>query len=137
MSEDCRRKLPDPTFLVRGIRKDEISKQTGRIKKGAFVPRRNGKDDDGLSVSQPGNDNHEQLMARMENSSGLLCGLVAGNVRTIQEGNVSLEVCPNATERDPLHCLIQGVPTNSEASAMANRLAERLAQISNPYEPTV
>lgn len=119
--------------MLRGIRESEISKQTGRIKKTAFIPRRNGKDDDGLSVSQANGENHEQLTTRMGNQDGVFCSLLAGAIRDIEEQNVRLEVYLKPTERDRLHSLIHGVPTDRESTALATRLAQRLADISRPY----
>ena len=72
MTEDCRRLLPDLSLLVKGVREKEIDSRTGKIKKAAFIPRRNGKDDDGLSASQPANDNREALKIRLSNTVRIL-----------------------------------------------------------------
>lgn len=98
MPEGSQSVLPDQTLLIRGVRLKEISQQTRRIKKAAFIPRRNGQDDDGLSVSQPANDSRERLVARLSNAGGLFCKFQAGLVRTIEEGTIRLDVCPHPTE---------------------------------------
>jgi hypothetical protein len=138
MSEDCRELIPDHTLLVRGIRESEINRHTGLIKKSAFIPRRNGRDDDGLSVSQPGNDSLEQLKTRLCNREGRFCSLLASAIRAIEAESRKLDVCPSPTERDPLHALIKGVPTGREEAvlALANRLAERLAKASDAFVPS-
>jgi hypothetical protein len=121
--------------MVRGLRRDEINTQTGRIKKAAFIPRRNGKDDDGLSVSEPESDCREALRIRMRNADGLFARILAGQIRAVAEGNVHLEVCPEPTHEDPHHALIIGVPTNKSEKALAARLAEILAAAAQQYLP--
>ena len=135
MPEDCRKSLPDSKLMLRGIREGDISKHSGRVNKRAFIPRRNGKDDDGLSVSQPNGENLEGLKARLGNTSGMFCSLLAGGIRDIKEMDRTLEVCPNPTATDAFHCLILGVPTDQESTALATRLAQQLADISSVYEP--
>jgi hypothetical protein len=120
--------------MVRNVRESWINRQTGRVKKDAFIPRRNGRDEDGLSVSQPGGDSREQLKQRLGNpQEWSFCALAAGGIRGIHEQTTDLEVCPSATERDPFHALITGVPTSPDQKALATRLAQRLAAISTPY----
>lgn len=136
MPEDCRRLLPDDTVLIRGIRGREINHQTGKIKKQAFIPRRNGKDDDGLSVSQSANDTLSKLKVRLNNEDGVFCELAAGEIRLIEEHQAELEVCPDPTGMDPYHALIIGVPVDPALAAIATRLAERLANISSIFIPT-
>jgi|ERR1017187_3497985 hypothetical protein len=135
MSEDCRGPIPDITLIIRGIREREINHETGRIKKAAFIPRRNGHDDDGLSVSQPAGDSRDVLMVRLSNAEGIFCQLQAGSVRMIAEGPIQLDVCPDPTELDPHHALIKGVPATHSQAAVATRLAERLAGIASRYIP--
>jgi hypothetical protein len=135
MPEDCRSLLPDIVRLVKGVREKEIDSRTGRIKKAAFIPRRNGNDDDGISASQPADDNRTALKIRLRNAEGFFCKFQAGDVRLIKEEQSTLEVCPDPTEWDAYHVLITGVPATIEQSSLANRLAERLAGISLAYEP--
>ena len=127
--------MPDNTLLIRGIRVREINQQTRKIKKAAFIPRRNGQDDDGLSVSQPAGDSRDRLMVRLSNAEGLFCKFQAGLVRAIEEGKIRLDVCPYPTEKDPYHALIKGVPTSRTQAALATRLADRLAAIASEYIP--
>jgi len=135
MPEGCQSVLPDQTLLIRGVRLKEINQQTRKIKKAAFIPRRNGQDDDGLSVSQPADDSRERLMARLSNAEGFFCKFQAGTVRTIEEGTIRLDVCPFPTKIDPYHALIKGVPTSHVQAALATRLAEKLAAIASEYVP--
>jgi hypothetical protein len=137
MSEECQSLLPDQTLMIRGIRRGEINQQTGKIKKTAFIPRRNGKDDDGLSVSQPANDSREGLMKRLSNVDGFFCKFQAGLVRLIEEGVIRLDVCLFPTDLDPYHALIKGVPVTKEQIAIATRLAEKLAAIASKYTPSL
>jgi hypothetical protein len=135
MPEGCQSVLPDRALLIRGIRQKEINRHTRKIKKEAFIPRRNGKDDDGLSVSQPANDSRERLMVRLSNAAGLFCEFLAGSVRRIEEGTIRLDVCPSPTKVDPYHALIKGVPTSHAQAAVATRLAQKLAAIAAEYVP--
>lgn len=135
MPEDCLESLPDLTLLVKGLREREINQQTGKIKKGAFIPRRNGNDDDGLSVSQPCSDSLQELKMRLQNKDGLFCQLVVGSVRLIEEQKIKLDVWPDPTESDHYHSLIKGVPVSLAEAAVANRLAGKLAEVSSLYAP--
>lgn len=135
MSEDRRNRIPDFTVLIRGIGKRDIHKETRKIKKGAFIPRRNGKDDDGLSISQPLSDSYAQLAVRIQPQEGHYCTLSAGQIRAINVAEIKLEVCPDPTERDPYHTLIKNVPTDPENAAVATRLAQLLAEASIEYIP--
>jgi len=135
MSADCRTSIPDRTRMVRGVRASWVNRLNGRIRKDAFIPRRNGKDDDGLSISQPAQDSREALRQRLSNEEGVFCSFVAGSAREIAEEDVTLDVCPDPTERDPYHSLIKGVPTDRNRKLVATRLAQRLADISAIYEP--
>ena len=135
MIEECRKSILDGVILVRTIRGRDIHKETGKIKKGAFIPRRNGKDDDGLSVSQPLSDSSIRLAGRMQSQEGRYCTLKAGDIRAISVGDVTLEVCPDPTERDPFHALIKNVPTSLGHTTIATRFAQLLAQASIEYSP--
>src|SRR5438128_7603645 len=105
MPRDCRADLPDPTLMVRGIREDEFNRQTRKVKRGVFVPRTNGKDDDGLSVSEPKDDSRSMLKVRMRVSGDFFCTLSAESIRGISERGVSLDVCRAPTEYDASHSL--------------------------------
>lgn len=120
--------------MVRNVRQSWISKETGRVKKEAFIPRNNGKDDDGLSVSQIRGSSESELRIRLANFDRAFCTLIAGDIRDIREQTVILDVCPNPTLSDPLHALITGVPTALPQKAIMIRLAQRLAQISSEYK---
>lgn len=129
---DCRDEVPNETNIIRALREDEY-RADKTIRKGAFVPRTNGKDDDGLSVSEPLHDNKAALQVRMQTDSESFCVLSAGCVRGV--GEKALDVCRDRTEQDPYHCLIVGVPATKTEKALANRLAEKLAECSKFYTP--
>jgi len=135
MFDDCRKSILDGAILVRAIRERDVHKETRKIKKGAFIPRRNGKDDDGLSVSAPGLDSRSRLASRIQPQEERYCTLTAGEIREISVDAVTLEVCPDPTERDPFHALIRNVPTALEETAIATRFAQRLAEASIEYTP--
>ena len=142
MSADFRQPVSDDTVLVRNIRDDEINRTTGRIKRGAFRPRNNGKDDDGLSVSEPLSDSIQRLCERTSNKGGLFCYLTAGGVRQVEDGGITpLDITPEPTDSDPRHSLIVGMPklverqSSDESKALTERLAEGLAQASAKYVP--
>ena len=74
-------------------------------------------------------------MVRLQNPEGLFCTVQAGSIRLINEGSITVDVCPKRTEHDPYHALIKNVPVRLEESAVANRLAQRIAEISSLYDP--
>jgi hypothetical protein len=127
----------DTEEIVRGCDSDCV-RSDRTVKKCAFIPRRNGKDDDGLSVSLRNLENEEDLRARLRQPppDRTLVGLQPGLVRTIKasEDCAALDVIPNPQPNDPHHCLITGIPTGKgiEDIARANRLAELLAKIAKP-----
>ena len=123
--------------MVRGIRERDINRLTGMVKKSAFIPRRNGNDDDGLSVSQSLSDTDVQLAKRMRPREPHYCSISAGQIRAIEVSALRLEVCPDPTEQDDYHALIKNVPTGSdmESITLSIRLAQLLAEASVEYVP--
>jgi hypothetical protein len=123
--------------MVRGIRERDINKVTRQVKKSAFIPRRNGNDDDGLSVSQPLSDTDVQLAKRMRPREPYYCSILAGQIRAIEVSALRLEVCPDPTEQDEFHALIKNVPTGSDMEniTLSTRLAQLLAEASVEYMP--
>ena len=127
--------------MLRNCREDEINRKTRRARKAAFIPRLNGKDDDGLSLSQPNNDCEEALRLRMENAGGQFLSTMAGFVRGISENAATLDVCPKPTEVDVWHAVILGFPSSAEQKsdpekrALAIRLASKLADQARPFTP--
>lgn len=128
---------PDNTqHLIRGCDPEHIGSDQ-KVKKSAFIPRRNGKDDGGISVSLRGGDTDEQLRVRMRQPAPLrsLVQIGCGVVRDISiEDERPLDVLLHPTPEDPLHCLITGMPTGKdpEEIARATRLAQLLAKSSMP-----
>ena len=141
MPEPTKRALPHGAVLVRNIRPDDI-RATGAIKKQAFIPRANGKDEDGLSVSEPLEDSIDQLCARTLNQHRCFGKLHAGSVRGIEGGGANpLDVMAAPTITDGHHALITGMPrladrqSSDAAKALTERLAESLAKIAAVYTP--
>jgi hypothetical protein len=132
-SEDCRSRIPDSTLLVRSIRGRDINRQTRAIKKSAFLPRRNGNDNDGLSVSEARSETVSQLVRRVASKEGIFCSLIAGGVRAISVETITLDVCPDPTETDPYHALIKNIPTDQQTWVITERFAELLAKASDHY----
>ncbi len=133
MADDCRDAIPNDTLLVRAVRDKDIDRRTHSIRKSAFLPRRNGKDNDGLSVSQVGSDTFEELRRRVRSDDGAFCELSARSIRSISADDINLDVCPARTDADPFHALIKNVPTADERREITIRLAQLLAQASVPY----
>lgn len=128
--------IPESTRIVRGIRAKYA--KNGKIDKAAFLPRTNGKDDNGLSLSEPKNDNAEQLRVRMRREpDDRFCILTAAEGKQCCKAVAELEIFAAPRPWDPFHALMVGLPTGKdpESKALANRLAELLAANSSEYPP--
>jgi hypothetical protein len=134
MPEDCSRDLPDERLIVRNIKPDEAYAD-GRINKRAFIPRKNGKDDNGLSASQPGDDGLDGLKARTRNANGLYAKFSAGQCRSTSACGITLDACPAPREWDPLHVLVTGMPTDRQQRLVFERLAELMAEKCEVHPP--
>jgi hypothetical protein len=124
--------------MLRVFREDDINKKTRQIKKGTFIPRTTGKDDDGLSVTQPLSDSRAQLAERLQRrqpEKDYFCTLSAGSIREVEVEAINLQVCPARTASDPFHALIKNIPTDSASLAIRTRFAELLAKAATEYVP--
>lgn len=135
MPEDCRGSLPDERVIVRNIKPDEVYADGRTIKKKAFIPRKNGNDDNGLSASQPGDDGLDGLKKRTRNTEGLYAKFSAGQCRSTSARGVTLDACPAPREWDALHVLITGMPTDRQQKLTFERLAELMAAKCEVYPP--
>jgi hypothetical protein len=116
---------------LRGMRKSDI-RANGRIRKGAFKPRSNGEDREGLSVSIHDPECLELHREKFGHPEKAVASII---VREVHE--IGLDVVPDADEEDPRHALIVGIPdlTLGDAQkAAAERFAELLANRATVYK---
>src|SRR5450759_1207943 len=90
---------------LRRVRRSEI-KSSGWVRKAAFLPRKSGKDRDGLSVSIENADLRAVHQAKYEDGEHRACYVTVGSVRELKP----LDVVPAPDEDDPAHSLIVGIP---------------------------
>ena len=116
---------------LRRIRASEVN-AAGRIRKAAFMPRREGQDRDGLSVSIE----DRQLVSvhrRHFESPGYRASQIG--VRAVRE-IPPLDVVPDPTPDDRAHALIIGIPDRTlgaEETAAAERMAQELSRRATLY----
>jgi hypothetical protein len=123
-------RVPLDANALRKIRRSWI-KGRGGVKKAAFMPRENGNDRDGLSVSIETPDLAETHRAHFDSGSFCACVVSAFQVR-----NLTLEIVLAPEDFDPAHALITGIPDRtlgSEELARAERFAEKLAEVATEY----
>jgi len=116
-------------LLLRGAREADI--KNGRVKKAAFLPRRNGNDRDGLSVSirdEVYRDLHRTIYVRPGRATAVIgCDAVRA---------INLDVNPAPEYQDPMHALIVGIPDRTvgpQEQLLAERYAEQLANLAREY----
>jgi hypothetical protein len=125
--------LPCAALVARAVNAgDTTSSVPKRVRKSAFIPRKHGQDNDGLSVSlvRPGVLGF--LRDRSASSSKEAVTLHVGRVREVSAEGHNLDVTSDPLDDDPHHALIVGFPPRHEAEsptekAIWNRLAELLA----------
>jgi hypothetical protein len=116
--------------LLRRVRKGDVYGD-GRIKKAAFMPRRNGEDRDGLSVSVEDTLYRDLHRAIFEQPGRLTATIQADAVHEI-----GLDVKPDPDPSDPRHALITGIPDRAlgaEEELQAERFAQELAKRATQY----
>jgi hypothetical protein len=116
--------------LLRRMRTGDVYPD-GRIKKAAFMPRKNGQDRDGLSVSVEDAHYRELHRAIFEHPGRLTTTI---QVRAVNE--IGLAVKPDPDPSDPRHALITGIPDRTlgeEEGLQAERFAEELAKRAKQY----
>lgn len=118
--------------MARGADPDALTKAVPRrVRKSAFIPRANGQDNDGLSVSRVGGKTLARLRRLKPDKEGVT--LHVGRVREISANGCRLDVEADPIEDDPDHALIVGFPPRHPdesltEKAIRERLAELLAQ---------
>jgi hypothetical protein len=117
------------TMLLRGARATDI--KNGRVKKAAFLPRANGNDRDGLSVSirhEAFRDIHRAIYVKP--------GRATAAIGTDSVREIGLDVNPAPEVEDPMHALIVGIPDRTigeQDRLLAERFAEQLADRAGEY----
>lgn len=115
---------------LRKVRRSEIN-AAGRIRKSAFMPRAQGQDSDGLSVSIENAALTTLHQQRFETTDACAVALLVGAVRGLE-----LDVVPDPDPGDPAHALITGIPDRRvcrENLERAERFAEQLARLAASY----
>jgi hypothetical protein len=135
MSPTATDEIPCEEIAARAVNRDQLTNSEPRlVHKGAFIPRKNGKDNAGLSVSlvRPGTLGF--LRQRLGVSLKEAVTLNVGRVRQVSADEYVLNVVADPVEGDAYHALIVGFPprrpdeTESfQNKAAWNRLAELLA----------
>lgn len=116
---------------LRRIRSSEVN-ASGRVKKSAFLPRKDGQDKDGLSVSIEDPAFRELHRRKFEGVGRRTCQIRVALVREVQP----LDVVPNPDPEDPTHALIVGFPDRTlgvEQLVEAERLADELSRRATEY----
>lgn len=115
------------------LRSAGVHRETGMILPDAYIPRENGKDDDGLSVTVVTSNTEwgvkegaHALACRFDKVYGIVI-LVVGKVREI---DCRLDVVRDPKDDQPNHALITGVPRIDQNRDLAERLAGQLARSS-------
>ena len=102
-----------------------------RVRKSAFIPRANGRDNDGLSVSIVGEGTLARIRRFRPDTEGVT--LHVGHVRDVSANGCRLDVAADPLNDDPSHALIVGFPArhpdeSAQEKAVWNRLADLLAR---------
>lgn len=120
--------LPDSANCLRRVRSSEIN-ASGRVKKSAFLPRKEGKDSDGLSVSIQDDRFASVHRQKFEGAGYRVCQILVSSVR--QSPPLDVKIAPEP--QDPMHALIVGFPDRALEIARAERLADELSRRAKPY----
>ncbi len=121
---------PATANALRKIRRSWI-KARGGVKKAAFMPRENGNDRDGLSVSIETQELIGLHRTLFESESFCACSISASSIRGLR-----LDLVYAPKEDDPAHALITGIPDRTrgqEELEQAERFAEKLAERAAEY----
>jgi hypothetical protein len=115
--------------LLRGTRAADI--RNGRVKKAAFLPRANGNDRDGLSVSI-----RDGVYRDLHRALYVIPGRATAIVASDAVVRIGLVVNSAPEQGDPMHALIVGIPDRTagdEQKLRAERFAEELANLAREY----
>lgn len=127
--------LADDDVILRSSDKDYV-RANGEIRLQAFLVRNNGKDDDGLSVTQEGRRPTDQLHDAINDLARekIFCCILVGVIRTVAAMS-PLNVIADPALRDPFHCLIVNTPKANDDKAYKRRIAELLAARAYAFLP--
>lgn len=120
-------------IVARALNPEDLTKTIPRrVRKSAFIPRKNGNDNAGLSVTILQLDTLERLRRRLRAPRKEAVTLHVGHIREIAADHYRLDVEADPVDDDARHALITGFPARSlhesiEDKATWNRLAELLA----------
>lgn len=115
-------------IIARGVDPGSITKSAPRrIRKSAFMPRANGQDDDGLSVSMVHGDTLARLRRSRPHHEGVT--LHVGHVRNISAYEYRLDVAADPIDGDPCHALIVGFPPRHLGETAEERAVLNLSLI--------
>jgi hypothetical protein len=128
--------IPCTEIVARAVDPDQLTNTVPRtVRKAAFIPRKNGKDNEGLSITVVRPGVLGLLRERLGSPSKEAATLHVGRVRTVSADGHSLDVTPDPVGGDSQHALIVGFPKrhadateSPQEKAAWNRLAELLAQ---------
>jgi hypothetical protein len=124
-------RISDQANSLRGVRTSEIN-ASGKVRKSAFMPRRDGQDRDGLSVSIEAAELSIVHQAKFESEGHRACQIRVISIRQLQP----LDVVANPDEDDPGHALIIGMPDQTlgpDQLADVEHFAQELASRATTY----
>ena len=127
----ARSRLSDHANSLRRIRSSEIN-NSGKVRKSAFMPRKEGQDRDGLSVSIESAELSALHRTKFQSDGHRACQIRVGSVRELQP----LDVITDPKVDDPAHALIVGMPDRtigSEELAAVEHFAQELARRAAVY----
>lgn len=94
-------------LVARAVDPDALRRSVPiRVRKSAFIPRANGQDNDGLSVTIVGDDTVERLRQRWGAPDKEAVTLHIGHVRQISANGHRLDVTADSIENDADHDLL-------------------------------
>ncbi len=126
-------------IVVRGVDPDDLKNSGSQcVRKSVFMPRKNGKDNDGLSVTVVRPNVLTFLRQNLDAPEKQAVTLHVGSIREIHMDEYSLDVKSNPVQNDPHHALITGFPPRAPAESAKdkliwNRFAELLAKHARLY----
>ena len=126
--------LPSDNSVYRALLKSAcIDRNSGMILPEAYIPRQNGSDDCGLSVTVV---TAKTVNGVLEDATVMACrfnkvrGIVTLSVAKVRAINSCLDVVPDPLDDNRNHALITGVPRIDQNRALAEYLAGQLARCS-------
>jgi len=125
--------IPCQTILARAVDPESLRRSVPiTVRKSAFIPRANGLDNDGLSVTLASGNTLERLRTSLRAPDKEGVTLHVGRIRQMSASGHRLDVKADPISGDAYHALITGFPARGpnetlENKVVWNRLAELLA----------